>query len=73
MDKTATPYKTDRIIAWLDEHPGQHAPRDVAAGAGIDPSRCASLLLYLTSKGRVQRFKNQSIRTGPGSSLYSRK
>ena len=74
MTKTKAPTKKlERILGWLDTHPGQHTPKEVATGAGIDPSRCASLLLYLAKHDRVRRYRNQSIRNGPGSSLYSQR
>jgi DNA-binding IclR family transcriptional regulator len=70
MTDTQQQTKVDQIIGWLNTHPGTHSPRQIATGTGIEPSRCASLLIYLAKDDRVERYKNQSIPSGPGSSLY---
>lgn len=50
---------------WLNTHPGEHAPVDIARDMGVPTHTVAARLLYLSTRGEVLRR-----RTSKSSSRY---
>jgi len=60
----------ERVLGWLQANDGYHTPRDVADGTGLTTHQVANVLSDLSRKGRVERQRHETIKNGPGSSLY---
>ena len=67
---TRTPY-TNMVQTWLAHNPGFHRPKDVAVALNLPTPKTGTVLLYLAQRGRITRHRNENVRNGPGSSIYS--
>ena len=47
------------LLAWFEEHPGWHAPKDVAADMGATTQTVAARCLYLADHGKLARLSQK--------------
>ncbi len=54
----ATTFVAD-LLTWFEDHPGWHAPKDVAAAMGASTQTVAARCLYLAEHGKLARLSQK--------------